>query len=79
MNANHIPRRRMGDDGKWIVEGPPIDLPLGQTHLLAQRQIKNLRSILTATWPNGRPSYTQDAREWARKKLKELGEGDETP
>ena len=64
----------MGDDGKWIIQGPQIDPAVER-----QRQIKSLRSILTATWANGRPSYTQEVREWADKKLKELGEGDETP
>ena len=71
--TNHIPRRRMGDDGKWIIEGPQIDSAAER-----QWQIKSLRKILTATWPNGRLLYTADLRELALQKLKELGEGDET-
>ena len=74
MNPNHIPRRRMGDDGKWIIEGPPIDWAVE-----LQRQSEYLRKICNDTWPNGRPLYTPKIREWARKKLEELGEGDETP
>ena len=64
-----FPRRKLNDDGEWIIETPPVDPVAARQH-----SIEYWRQILTSKYPDGRPGSTPDAREQARQKLEELGE-----
>ena len=62
-----FPRRRMDDDGKWIIEQPLMDPAVER-----QRAIDHCRGVLAATLPSGNPAYLKETRDQARQKLQEL-------
>ena len=68
--TSKFPTRKLGEDGKWILEEPPVDSPAE----IRAYAIKYWRGILTHTFPDGRPGYSVEAREQALQKLEELGE-----
>ena len=57
----------MDDDGSWVIEGPPSDPAADR-----QFKIAHLQEKLNATWPDGTPAYTAEARASAAEQLKEL-------
>lgn len=70
-----FPTRRLGEDGKWIHETPPV-VPIAPVDPAVERQasIDYMREIWNAKSPNGKPAYMPGTRERARQRLEELGE-----
>ena len=65
-----FPRRRMDDQGNWIVEEPPSDPESDRQFAIAR-----CRDTLDAKHPDGSPAYTAEARARAADRLKELEGG----
>ena len=70
MTDLQFPRRRMDDNGNWVIESPPSDPVADRQHAVDYWQ-----RILNDTWPDGTPAYTAEARELAARELKLMGAG----
>ena len=70
MPEINLPTRHKDADGNWVIDNPGMDMsPAAQR----QSSIDYWQHVATATWPDGRPVYTAEARAWAHQQLKELG------